>query len=370
MVIQIKSFPFIGARIFKTGLAVALAIYICTLLKLEPNVFAGVSAVMNIQPSIYRSFRNAADQILIHVISVFIAVLCGYLFGSNPIIIGLATILIITTNVKLKLLQGVAMGVVAGIFVLDAPQQDFLNHALTRSYVIFVGLGAALTVNNLLSQPRYNDSFLSSLGNFSEQAASFFEQRVRDFIRLQPMDSNDYESRKDDIKNLLRKTRNLFELHKEQNRYLNMVPLDVQEQWEKYLDFNVKLFYKSQEIYSATQQRLRWRSERGDPPISKEFNHVLEMLERGIHSFTVLNTKLNRYIFEGQELRLAPVSERFWEELSVFIDEWNSQLTGAAFLHAFMFVSVVANDIKWATRSIKEFSLQERAITGKQYTEN
>lgn len=349
-------FPFVGARIMKSGLAVALAIYVCSLLNLEPKVFAAVSAVMNIQPSIYRSFRNAVDQVFTHIISVGIAVLCGYLLGSNPIIIGFATILIITTNVRLKLVQGVAMGVVAGIFVLDAPQQDFINHALTRSYVVFVGLGTALLVNNLLPQPRYGDNFLSHLGKFNQETAGFFEQLVRDFITLQPMEKIDYLKRRDEIKKLLRITRNFFELHKEQNRYLNVVSPEVQELWERYFDFNVKLFYKCQEVYSATDQRLQWRSERGDPPISQEFNQVLDMLERGITTFGELNHNLAQFFINGQEIVPVPVNEQFWEELSVFIDNWHTRMTGAAFLHAFLYVSVVANDIKWASRSIKEFS--------------
>ena len=353
-----NNLPF-GARILKTGLAVALALYICSQLKLEPSVFAGVSAMMNIQPSIYRSFTNALEQVLIHIVSVIIAVLCGYLLGSNPMIIGLATIIIITINVKLKMLQGIAMGVVAGIFVLSAPQQDFFNHAISRSYVVFIGLGAALAVNNLIPQPRYQNDFLDYLGKFNKQTASFFEQLVRDFIRLQPMDPAEFKNRRDEIKNLLRTTRNYFELYKEQNRYFNKVPLEVQDHWERYLDLNARLFYKSQEIYSAIQQRAQWRAERGYPPISEEFIMVLGMLEKGIGTFHKLNEDLYEFVINGKDIKPAPVSEEFWEELSVFIDEWHIRMTGAAFLHAFMYVSVVANDIKWACRSIKEFSLPE-----------
>ncbi|SHE51714.1 Aromatic acid exporter family member 1 [Desulforamulus putei DSM 12395] len=351
-----KTFPFVGARILKTGIAVALAMYICTLLKLEPKVFAAVSAVINVQPSIFRSFRNAVEQVLTHVISVVIAVICGYTFGTGPLIIGLATIIIITTNVQLKLKQGVSMGVVAGIFVLDAPRHDFLNHALIRSYVIFVGLGAALIINSFLSQPRYSNSFLSHLGKFNELSAKFFVELVNGFLKLEPMSAADYEMKRAAIKDFLTTTRNLFELHKEQNRYLKHVPAEVQELWEKYLDFNVKLFYKSQEVYSATLQRLAWRRERGDPPISDEFYMVLGMLERGINSFVKLNEDLYQHVLQGKPLAPVQVNEQFWEELSYFIDQWHSRLTGADFLHAFMYVSVVANDIKWASRSIKEFS--------------
>ncbi|RYD05030.1 hypothetical protein N752_11755 [Desulforamulus aquiferis] len=113
------------------------------------------------------------EQILTHIISVLIAVACGYALGSNPVIMGITTVLIILTNVKLKLFQGVAMGVVAGIFVLDAPQHDFLTHALTRSYVVFVGLGAALLVNSLLPQPRYGQIVLTNLSKLNVMCIEF-----------------------------------------------------------------------------------------------------------------------------------------------------------------------------------------------------
>lgn len=354
-----KTFPFVGARILKTGVAVALAIYICTLLKLEPKVFAAVSAVINVQPSIYRSFRNALQQVLTHVISVAIAIICGYTLGTGPLIIGLATVIIITINVKLNLKQGISMGVVAGVFVLDAPQHEFLSHALTRSYVIFVGLGAALLINSFLPQPRYSKDFLFHLGKLNELSAKFFTDLVKGFIKLEPMCAEDYEGKRNELKKILAETRGLFELHKEQNQYIKHVCTEVQDLWEKYLDFNIKLFYKSQEVHSATLQRLNWRAERGDPPISSEFFMVLGMLERGVHSFEHLNENLYRHVFQGEPLKPVQVNEQFWEELSYFIDRWHTRMTGADFLHAFMYVSVVASDLKWANRSIKEFSSVE-----------
>ncbi|CCO07650.1 FUSC family protein [Desulforamulus hydrothermalis] len=353
-------FHFVGARILKTGIAVALSMYICTLLQIEPKVFAAVSAVINVQPSIYRSFRNAVEQVITHIISVLIAVICGYTFGTGPIIMGLVTVLIISTNVKLNLKQGISMGVVAGIFVLDAPQHDFLQHALTRSYVIFIGLGSALFINSFLSQPRYSNNFLVQLAKLNELTAGFFTELVKGFIKLEPLNRDEYEKKRAEIKEVLAVSKNLFALHKEQNRYLKHVPQEMQELWEKYLDFNVKLFYKSQEIYSATEQRLIWRMERGNPPISDEFNMVLAMLERGIASFEKLNEGLSEHVSQGKPLPPVQVNEQFWEELSFFIDQWHSRLTGADFLHAFMYVSVVANDIKWASRSIKDFSLTQR----------
>ncbi|AZV43914.1 hypothetical protein BAOM_3305 [Peribacillus asahii] len=45
-------------RVIKTGIAVTLALYICSLFNLESAVFAGIAAIFTIQPSIYRTWKH------------------------------------------------------------------------------------------------------------------------------------------------------------------------------------------------------------------------------------------------------------------------------------------------------------------------
>ena len=54
----------IGARILKTGIAVTITMYLCKMLNLEPAFFGAVSAVVNMQPSIFLTVKTAKDQIL------------------------------------------------------------------------------------------------------------------------------------------------------------------------------------------------------------------------------------------------------------------------------------------------------------------
>ncbi|MCL6561111.1 MAG: FUSC family protein, partial [Firmicutes bacterium] len=107
----------IGARIIKTGLAVTITMFICRTLHLEPALFGAVSAAINMQPSIYLTFKTAKNQITVHVLGVAIGLLFGYLFGGNPLSMGLTTILIIVLCMKLKLQNGILMGIVAAIFI-------------------------------------------------------------------------------------------------------------------------------------------------------------------------------------------------------------------------------------------------------------
>ncbi|MFD3203724.1 aromatic acid exporter family protein, partial [Bacillus sp. LR_5] len=53
----------LGARIFKTGIAITLALYLASWIGLPAPIFAGIAAIFAIQPSIYRSFLIIIDQV-------------------------------------------------------------------------------------------------------------------------------------------------------------------------------------------------------------------------------------------------------------------------------------------------------------------
>lgn len=134
----------------KTGIAVAITMFICKLLDLEPAFFGAVSAVINMQPSIFLSFRAAKDQILVHILGVLAGFCFGYFLGVTPLSAGLIVILLIPLYIKLDLHSGITMGIVAALFVLSSSTEEFLVHALARTGVIFVGLGAAMLINVVL----------------------------------------------------------------------------------------------------------------------------------------------------------------------------------------------------------------------------
>ena len=69
----------LGPRIIKTGIAVALALYICSILNLESAVFAGITAIHTIQPSIYRTWKQAWSQVQTNLFGGMIGLL-GLLF--------------------------------------------------------------------------------------------------------------------------------------------------------------------------------------------------------------------------------------------------------------------------------------------------
>ena len=72
-----------GARVWKTGIAVALALYISAWLEFTPPVIAAVAAIFAMQPSIYRSWRYFLDQLQTNIIGAAIRFAGGYVFFAK-----------------------------------------------------------------------------------------------------------------------------------------------------------------------------------------------------------------------------------------------------------------------------------------------
>ncbi|MCR4440754.1 MAG: aromatic acid exporter family protein [Peptococcaceae bacterium] len=175
---------FAGARIIKTGLAVALSLFICDYFNIQPSLFAGAATVLNMQPSVELSLYNAKEQLLVHSLSVCVAILLGLTIGTNPLSMGIATIIIIQLCQVFKWRGGVSAGVMAAIFVLASPHAEFLNHALVRSLAIFVGVSVALVVNLTIAPPRYRQPLQKKLVELNIHVSRLFYEAVQAFLRL------------------------------------------------------------------------------------------------------------------------------------------------------------------------------------------
>lgn len=346
-----RKMPF-GARMIKTALAVILAASVAEALNLN-SVVGAITAIINVQQSLSRSFRNAGEQLAVHMVGMGVGLAVGYVWAPGPLEMGLATPLVIWLVLRLGF-GDVVMALVPMVIILSSPQEAFLTEALNRSLVIFIGLGSGLLINGLVAPPRYRERLVERVRQLNEVTAEFFCSQATRFNNLDLLPEEEYERKRNEIKKLLADSRGYLELWKEQRGY--KTTLDWQDQLlERYIDFNSNLYHKGKDIQDATKQRIAWRSQMENPPSNPEFDAILAMLEYGNKDFAKLNAALQRALFEGEPARHYPVDEEFWQEMSTFVDEWHTKLTGAYYLHAFMYLAVVANNLKFANRTAKEF---------------
>nr|WP_315989951.1 membrane-like protein [Desulforamulus aquiferis] len=275
-------------------------------------------------------------------------------YGLRDLEMGLATPLVIWLVLRLGLGE-VVMALVPMVIILSSPREAFLTEAFNRSIGIFIGLVSGVLVNGLIAPPHYREKLIEVSKRLNEVMAEFFCSLATRFNNISPMPDEEYLSKRNEIKSLLTECRVYLELWKEQSgKETKQLPWQDQL-LERYIDFNSNLYHKSKDIYEATEERIQWRKQHGNPSISPEFEAILAMLAHGNKDFVRLNKRLQGSLFEGESAEHYPVDEEFWQEMSTFVDQWHERLTGSHYLHAFMFLAVVANNLKFANRTAKEF---------------
>lgn len=345
----------IGARVIKTGIAVAITMFLCKSLGLDPAFFGAVSAVINMQPSIFLTLRAAQDQILVHILGVAAGFFFGYFLGVNPLSAGLIVMLLIPIYIRLKLHSGITMGIVAALFVLSSSTDEFLTHALARTGVIFIGLASAMLVNVLLWPPRYTKLLKEKLRQSNEASVLYFCRAVQDYVGLDDRElSVDVEQRKRVYK-LNKEARMLLELLSRERQVVteSSEPREWISLAEKMIDYNESITKKGDRIFDLLPIRWDRRMKSGAPPISDEFRAILEILEKGCTIVVRVNGKVSSVIVDGGAAVPEEISEEYWESLTKAIEQWQPRLTGSYYLHGLLEVAVTANEIKWATRQAK-----------------
>ncbi|MBZ4654311.1 MAG: Integral rane protein [Peptococcaceae bacterium] len=343
----------IGARVLKTGIAVALSMFICNMLDIQPAIFAGAATVVNLQPSVGQSLLNAREQVFVHFISIGIAVLLGLLIGPNPFSMGVATILIIMVCNRLKWRSAISTGVVAAIFILGSPTAKFLDHALIRSLAIFIGLGVAMFVNATIAPPRYRESLIQKLLELNRQTSDSFIQAVNGYLNLTILTPEEWGQHQAKTEALFNDAQKLYNLYRNNLGLEADHPSTAKEKeakfYSEYIAYNKGLWQRTRDILFLAQERKERRKEAGDLPISPEFQEILELLRHVLELYILYNKELIRKL-QGQNT--PPVEEpRIWSKLDLILNRWHDRFpSGSYYLHALIEVALITYKLRWAAK--------------------
>ncbi len=343
-----------GARIIKTGIAVTISMYICVHFDIQPAIFAAAAAVLNLQPSLGMSLSNAKEQVLIHIISISIAITLGVIIGSNPISMGLSTVLVILTCSRFKLRAGMAGGIMASIFILGSPATEFLSHAMTRSLAIFIGIGAALLVNMIIVPPRYSRPLRDKLCELNSVITVAFCDAVHGYLDADALTPSDLEEKKLEVNSLFKETQHLYELYK-----YNLGPAREKEEdslqerknkfYNDYISYNKGLWQRTRDIHFLTEERIKRRKKTGKLPVSSEFQEILTLLENGLLLFTSYNDELQNKL-SGKKFEKV-TEPHIWRRLDNILNRWHDRFPmGSYYIHALVEVSLVTYKIRWAAK--------------------
>ena len=123
---------------------------------------------------------------------------------------------------------------------------------------------------------------------------------------------------------------------------------------KKFIDYNESLVEKADRIYGLLTGRYERRVQVGLPPVTTMFHDVMNMLIGGSETIERVNKKLRMAILDGAVVEAETIEEGYWQDLAARIQRWHPTAATDSYIHAMMEISVMAHEIKTATRQGKK----------------
>ncbi|QHW31591.1 hypothetical protein GZH47_12565 [Paenibacillus rhizovicinus] len=204
----------IGARVIKTGLAVALAVYISTLCGFPSPIIAAVASIFTIQPSISRSWQQVVDQVQTNVLGAVVALIAVRLFGQTPISLGMVCIIVILVCIRLRMESTIGLTLVTVVAVMEANQQGWM-FALDRLLMVLTGMAAAFAVNILIIPPRPRKLFMTQVHDAHAKLSLLLRMAISN-----EMKEGVHREEKEKLQGTLRKLDEAHRLFEEERPFL------------------------------------------------------------------------------------------------------------------------------------------------------
>jgi uncharacterized membrane protein YgaE (UPF0421/DUF939 family) len=319
----------IGPRIWKTGVAVALCMFLIQLLNLDSPLLAVVAAIITIQPSISKSIVQGTNRALATIIGGIIGFIMVYLFGAHFIIVGLAVILAITVSIKFKLLDGIVITAITVVAVMVDVTGEPIFYALNRLIETLIGIGVGVAVNLIVSPPNSEQSLVLSLDNVNQRLKRLFVAVVNGFINAQGYEQNKIDQDIDEIRNNLEEIRRkLFEF-KDELGYRKMIKNYQVKKYETIVSSYNLIFERIMGIYHTELDRHQRNLLNEES--NQEYKDIIATLEKLLTTIVSMQDNLLCYLTsKNQDLCLylekcAVQNEYLVKELRKKINTWHLQ---------------------------------------------
>lgn len=169
----------IGWRIIKTGIAVALCIWVAQTLKFEYPFYSAIAAVIAMQATIEDSLKAGIHRMQ----GTIVGALTGFLFAlvmvHNPWWTGLG--LIVTLSILKYMKWHEAMNIAGIVFIAISVNLTGkpLDYAVNRIVDTTLGIVVAYLVNRLVVPPRYHKETEKSFQKARHQVITLYQTAFR-----------------------------------------------------------------------------------------------------------------------------------------------------------------------------------------------
>ncbi|SJN20040.1 FUSC family protein [Marinilactibacillus psychrotolerans] len=184
----------IGARTFKSGLSIFLALSIPALFNMPDGLpLAGISAVASLQPSVKKSFQTLKDRIMANTIGAIVAVVTVILFGNSYFMISIASAVLIAILHQFKLNNVIVLSTITLIVIMMSTDYPIVISASLRVLATIFGVVSSFVINGVLLPPKYDEKLFHLNNQVTDDLTRFIRASLRKNIQY-PMMRKDLEN--------------------------------------------------------------------------------------------------------------------------------------------------------------------------------
>lgn len=170
----------IGARTFKTALAILLGFIIPPLLGLEDSIgLAAAAVIFSMQPSVQETFIQTQNRVISNIIGGIIAFLVANYLGDSILMIAVASALLIALLHRLNLDNVIGLSTLTLINVMLNPGPNLLITAFQRVAATLVGVMIAFVVNTFVLPPKYDVKFYKKTVELTDDTMKYVRSMLR-----------------------------------------------------------------------------------------------------------------------------------------------------------------------------------------------
>lgn len=293
---------FFGSRVVKTGVAVFLTAFICELLNFPP-VFAVITAIVTIEPTVSDSIKKGLIRFPASVIGSAYAVLFIAVFGNSPITYTLAAVFTILTCFKLNLHVGLLVATLTAVTMVEVIDSNYLLAFLIRLGTTSIGLLVSTGVNMFVFPPDYTQDIIGNIRNIKRQSGILLEKTFW-FLLDSEKNSRIEQIRLDKHYLEINKTETLVRFQNDESKYHPLVGHEKEQflQAEKQLSLLRLLHYHLGNLNRMPTYKVTWTQPERDLI-------MLAVMDLGSALQNIKN-----YSSEKHQVQLKQLTEIFWED--------------------------------------------------------
>ncbi len=209
----------IGARTIKTGLVVALTIFLVNLMETKINIveyniagMAAITAINGMQPSIKGSLETFKNRIIATFIGSIVAFLLAYTLGINAFWLGLGSIIIILICIKLEQEESIRFALITLLAVSTYNNSFHIMDVVYRVSGMLIGIIVSTSLNVLFMPPDYTEDLKTKINELREKFEKLFENAINDILREEKIEKEIIKDKRQIIRDELDDTRDIYSL--------------------------------------------------------------------------------------------------------------------------------------------------------------